>query len=454
MERAINHQWEKDHPASEPLIPPLLQRLSNPESCKPKEPLPLRDRLSSKLKPLLSRLGQVNSKNCKPSSKSVRSLQQSQLEMNISKPTHSSSMQPYSMESRPTLLSRMNMETDSSTPHSESVRDSLVMEVSDMKNLTGIMLEPLTQSMSTTSLVGYPRESPLSWEMTIPEEGQAAIAQSPQTAIPEIEVVPTKSKGFMNPKCHGSVRRNDLESRLQTPVVSRPKILSTSSKETLLPSKGGHGSGVPQVLQPDFPAQNGMRSSKERPSTLIPSSVLSTTSIALTKVSDVLDLLKSSLEDRSPRRRLKRAASGPLRSILSLKQLRSSSPTDTMSSGNMGTTWKNCSLPNQSPSIPSCSNMTKQLGTRLDKDKISSSLIKESSSGIMKPSSRQTVSELKERVEEVVDLQEKAENLKKNLISAIGSMERTDAVLPPRSVSTSIYAKNANSMDMEKWTAK
>ena len=120
----------------------------------------------------------------------------------------------------------------------------------------------------------------------------------------------------------------------------------------------------------------------------------------------------------------------------------------------MGTTWKNCSLPNQSPSIPSCSNMTKQLGTRLDKDKISSSLIKESSSGIMKPSSRQTVSELKEQVEEVVDLQEKAENLKKNLISAIGSMERTDAVLPPRSVSTSIYAKNANSMDMEKWTAK
>ena len=44
------------------------------------------------------------------------------------------------------------------------------MEVSDMRNLTGIIPEPLTQLTSTTSLVGYPRQSPRSWGMTILEE--------------------------------------------------------------------------------------------------------------------------------------------------------------------------------------------------------------------------------------------------------------------------------------------
>ena len=197
-----------------------------------------------------------------------------------------------------------------------------------------------------------------------------------------------------------------------------------------------------------------MHSLKGRLSTSILSSVLSTTSIALTKASDVLDLLKSSLEDQNPRRRLKRVASGPLHSTSSPNQRHSSSPTATMSSDNMAITWKNSSPRNRSQSILSCSNTTKQLGIKSDKDKISSLPIGESSSGIMKPSSLQTVSQLKERVEEVEDLQEKAENLKKNLISAIGSMERMDAVQQPRNASTNMYAKNANNTDMERWTAK
>ena len=131
----------------------------------------------------------------------------------------------------------MNMVTDSTTPYSESVKESLVMEVSDMRNLTGIIPEPLTQLTSTTSLVGYPRQSPRSWGMTILEEDQAVMTPNHQTMMQEIKVVPTRSKGYINPRCLGSTKRNDLGNQSQTPAASRPKILSISSKETLPPSK-------------------------------------------------------------------------------------------------------------------------------------------------------------------------------------------------------------------------
>ena len=143
------------------------------------------------IKPWLSRLGQAKPRSRKPSLKLVRSSLQN-LETSSLNQMHLSNMHPLSTKSRPSLLNRMNMETELLTPHTERVRMSLVTEVSDMKHLTGIMPEPLTQSMSTTSLVGYPRESHPSWE----------------TMIPEMEVVPTKSKGFTNPRCHGSVMKN------------------------------------------------------------------------------------------------------------------------------------------------------------------------------------------------------------------------------------------------------
>ena len=43
--------------------------------------------------------------------------------------------------SKPSLLSRLNMDNDLSTPFSESERKSLVTEVNDMKQLTGILPE-------------------------------------------------------------------------------------------------------------------------------------------------------------------------------------------------------------------------------------------------------------------------------------------------------------------------
>ena len=64
------------------------------------------------------------------------------------------------------------------------------------------------------------------------------------------------------------------------------------------------------------------------------------------------------------------------------------------------------------------------------------------------------VSELKERVEEVAELQVKTENLKKSLISAIGSMEQTDVIQPPKNANTNISARNVSNTDMERWTAK
>src|ERR1700678_4423903 len=55
---------------------------------------------------------------------------------------------------------------------------------------------------------------------------------------------------------------------------------------------------------------------------------------------------------------------------------------------------------------------------------------------------------------EVKQVRRKAENLERNLISAIDSMERTDAALQLRSASTSTSARSVNSVDMERWSAK
>jgi len=98
--------------------------------------------------------------------------------------------------------------------------------------------------------------------------------------------------------------------------------------------------------------------------------------------------------------------------------------------------------------------MTKQSDTKLDKGKISYSPIEENLPVIMKQLSPQTVLELKKQVREVKEVQERAANLEKNLISVIGSMERTDAALPPKNADTNTFAKDANRVDMERWTAK
>src|ERR1700678_3933791 len=148
----------------------------------------------------------------------------------------------------------------------------------------------------------------------------------------------TRSREFSSHKCNGSTRNNELEEAVRTLVATKQKISSTYSKGIQPLSR--NGLDVRRVPQPDSQAQSGMHSSRERQSISIPSSVLCTTSTALTKALGVLDLLRSSLEGQSQQRKLKRAASGPLRSIPLSKPHLSSSPTAMTNSGNMETTWK------------------------------------------------------------------------------------------------------------------
>src|SRR5271168_3020018 len=76
MERELlHHQWVKDHPKE--LTPSLLERLSKPKRVK-KSGIPLQERLSDRLKPLLNHLGQGRPKNHKPYLRLVKSLLQNQ----------------------------------------------------------------------------------------------------------------------------------------------------------------------------------------------------------------------------------------------------------------------------------------------------------------------------------------------------------------------------------------
>jgi hypothetical protein len=57
-------------------------------------------------------------------------------------------------------------------------------------------------------------------------------------------------------------------------------------------------------------------------------------------------------------------------------------------------------------------------------------------------------------MKEARQIQERAENLERDLIYAIDSMEQTDAVPPLINASTNMFAKSVNRVDMERWTAK
>jgi hypothetical protein len=206
----------------------------------------------------------------------------------------------------------------------------------------------------------------------------------------------------------GSTQSNSSEGLTPTSAAIRPITSSTSSNETQRLSN--NGSDVHPVPPLVFPAQNGTHSSKGSRSTLIPSSVLSITSTALTKASDVLDLLKYSLGDPSPLQKLKRVASGPQLSTSLSKRHCSYSPTGMRNSGSMETTSRNCFQQNQSPFTLNYSSTTKQSGTKSDKGRMSYLPIEGPSQGITKQLSPQTVLELKARAEEARQVKERAEN--------------------------------------------
>ena len=173
----------------------------------------------------------------------------------------------------------------------------LVEEVNDMKNLSGIMEMSPTQLMSTSSLKEYPREKKmnLTWEEKTMDQG-TKVNLNWKTEW-ENGDDQTRSRESTSLKCHGLVKNKRSGSPIRTLVATKPETLLTSSNE--IQSLSRDGSDVHLAPQQDSLPQNGMCSSKEKPSTSIPSSVLSITSAALTKALDVLDLLRSSLGDQN-----------------------------------------------------------------------------------------------------------------------------------------------------------
>src|SRR5882762_10185275 len=181
MERQSLHHQERDHLA-EPLIPSLLQRLSSQEKAEVQK-IPLQERLSNRLRPLLNRLGRDKSRSHKPSLRSRISLKHNQEVTSSSSPSHLIDMSPPLIESRPSLLSRMNVEQDLPTPSSESERRMIKDQVTDMRNLTGIFPMSYPPSTSTTSLIDFPERVNQEWEGMIPEEDQTQIATQSQNQM-------------------------------------------------------------------------------------------------------------------------------------------------------------------------------------------------------------------------------------------------------------------------------
>src|ERR1700678_2690704 len=235
MEReSLHHQWAKDHPTES--IPSLLERLSKPKRIKKSE-IPLQERLSDRLKPLLNRLGRGRPKNHKPYLRLVKSLPQNQPGMSNSSLTHSIDTHRLSMVSKPSLLNRMNMECEFPNLYSENERTILTEEVNDMEHLTGIFPKPHIPLESTTSLTEYPMETNLQKEQAIEEKDQAATMIQMMDTMSEDDR--TRSRESLNLKRHGSARNSVLERTARTLAATKQGISSTYSKEIQPLSKNG-----------------------------------------------------------------------------------------------------------------------------------------------------------------------------------------------------------------------
>src|SRR5271168_1466053 len=144
MEKLSLHQHlSTAHPA-ETLAPSLLTRLSVQEKNNLTKPS-LQERLSSKLKPWLNHLGQEKPKNHKLSLRLVKSLPMNQQETSNSNLMHSNDMYRCWMESKPSLLNRIDMGRMSPVQCSESEEMDLLGEINDLKNLTGVIPPSLNQ---------------------------------------------------------------------------------------------------------------------------------------------------------------------------------------------------------------------------------------------------------------------------------------------------------------------
>ena len=148
VQESQRYQLRKPHPAEHP-TPSLLQRLSSQEETRTPK-VPLLERLSNGLRHWSSHSEQGESRSHKLFSRSVKSLPRTQEEMTNSKQMHSTDTPLHLTELKPSLMSQMSVDLVSPSHPLTKERRSLVKEISDLKNLTGIMPCP-TSLTSTTS---------------------------------------------------------------------------------------------------------------------------------------------------------------------------------------------------------------------------------------------------------------------------------------------------------------
>src|SRR5271168_919942 len=218
--KSLRHHRVKGPPV-ESQTPSLLERLSPQEEIKTPR-LPLLERLSSELSPWLNHLGRRKPRNRKQSLKLVKSWPQSPEETSKSRETHSTDIHVLSTESKPSLLDRLNMECNSSTPYSESERREMRKEVDDMKYLTGIMPESNPSSMSIISLQEPQRKRSFEAEIAFQGKGQMMTDSETWTEMTSGDKDDlTKNRGFSSLKCHGSVLNNELGDRTRTLAATK-----------------------------------------------------------------------------------------------------------------------------------------------------------------------------------------------------------------------------------------
>ena len=94
--------------------------------------------------------------------------------------------------------------------------ESLVSEVGDMQNLTGILptLTNLKRTRSTVSLPIYPRALSPGRSKESEEKGLMTTASRKLTLELMNEDSQTNGKRYTNPRCHGSVQSSELESQM------------------------------------------------------------------------------------------------------------------------------------------------------------------------------------------------------------------------------------------------
>src|ERR1700678_1164652 len=122
-DQTLHHRLARARPVDRQ-TPSLLERLSSQERTETLITPPLQEKLSNVLKPFSNRLGRTESRRHKPSLRLAKSLPRNHQEASNSSLRLSTDMSQPLTVSRPSLLSRMNVDSILPIPqwHSESER--------------------------------------------------------------------------------------------------------------------------------------------------------------------------------------------------------------------------------------------------------------------------------------------------------------------------------------------